>query len=55
MLCIVFDFGHCNIDICLLYCIMLYCIAFVCFVLFVCCVFLTSFMSDCCMTEFVDL
>jgi hypothetical protein len=48
MLCRVFDFGDCSIDI------YLYCI--VSFVLFVCCVFfLTSFMSDCCVTEFVDL
>jgi hypothetical protein len=35
-------------DICLLYCIV--------FIYFVCNVFfLTSFMSNCCMTEFVDL
>jgi len=51
--CTVFDFGDCSIDMCLVYCIVLYCIVFVLFVCYV--FFLTSFMSDCCMTEFVDL
>ena len=41
---------NCCIDFCL------FCIVLCSFVLFVCYVFfLTSFMSDCCMTEFVDL
>ena len=49
MLCTAFDFGDSSIDICLLYCIV-----FVCFI-GVLCVFLISFMSDCCVTEFEDL
>ena len=49
MLCTLFDLGDFSIDICLF---LLYCI--VSFVLFVC-LFVTSFMSDCCTTEFVDL
>jgi len=44
-------FGDCSIDICLLYCIVFVCCVSLC----VMCFFLTSFMSDCCMTEFVDL
>jgi hypothetical protein len=50
LLCTIFDFGDCSVDICLLYCIVF---IFVC--LCVMCFFLTSFMSNCCMTEFVDL
>jgi hypothetical protein len=50
MLCTVIDFGVCSIDICLLYCL-------VSFVFFVCFVFFSRqvFMSNCFMTEFVDL
>ena len=48
--CTVSEFGDCSIDIRLfvLCCVCLFC-------LYVMCFFLTSFMSDCCMTEFVDL
>ena len=46
MLCTVFDFGDCSIDICLF---VLY------YVVCVTCFFLISFMSDSYMTEFVDL
>ena len=49
MLGTVFDFADCSIDISLF---VLYC---VCFVGVLCVLFLTGFMSDCCMTEFVDL
>ena len=48
MLCTVFYFGHCSIDICLLYCVCLFCLCGMF-------LFLMSFMSDCYMTEFVDL
>ena len=49
MLCTVFDFGDCSIAF-------VYCTELCSFVLFECYVFfLTSFMSECCMTEFVDL
>ena len=48
-----FDFEDCSTDICffVLCCV----VSFVLFVCVLCVYFLTSFMFDCCMTEFVDL